>query len=70
MFIIIIVFSSQITVSFQMTIQIWEQVLFQPLNKQITQACLDLIKVERNNQIINTHLISEVIQSYGKIKTY
>ncbi len=52
-----------------MTIQIWEQVLFQPLNKQITQACLDLIKVERNNQIINTHLISEVIQSYGKIKT-
>jgi hypothetical protein len=50
--------------------KIWRKLFFQPLKRQITQACLDLIKVERNNQIINTHLISEVIQSYGKIKTY
>jgi cullin 1 len=51
-----------------MAMKVWEIIFFKLLNKQVTQACLDLIKSERNNEVINTNLISEVIQSYGKIK--
>ncbi len=51
-----------------MTMKIWENTFFKSLNNQVTQACLNLIKAERNNEVINTNLISEVIQSYGKIK--
>jgi hypothetical protein len=46
--------------------KIWERVFFNILNKQVTEACLNMIKAERNHEVINTNLISEVIQSYGK----
>jgi hypothetical protein len=48
-----------------MAMEVWQLVIFQRLNTQVTSACLELIKAERNNEVINTRLISKVIQSYG-----
>ncbi len=52
-----------------MAMEIWQQIFFQPLNRQVTLACLQLIKAERNNEVINTRLISGVKESYGKHET-
>ncbi|CAF2980705.1 unnamed protein product [Rotaria socialis] len=49
-----------------MAMRIWHLVFFDPLNRQVTLACLQLIKAKRQNEAINTRLISGVIQSYGK----
>ncbi|CAF4837528.1 unnamed protein product [Rotaria sp. Silwood1] len=52
---------------FTMAMEIWQLVFFQPLNRQVTLACLQLIKAERQNEVINTRLISGVIQSYVEL---
>ncbi|CAF3662241.1 unnamed protein product [Rotaria sp. Silwood1] len=50
-----------------MAMKIWQLVFFQPLNRQVTSACLQLIKAERQNKEINTRLISGIIKSYVEL---
>ncbi|CAF4627532.1 unnamed protein product [Rotaria sp. Silwood1] len=52
---------------FTMAMKIWQLVFFQPLNRQVTSACLQLIKAERQNKEINTRLISGIIKSYVEL---
>ncbi|XP_065666166.1 cullin-1-like isoform X7 [Hydra vulgaris] len=42
----------------------WRDVLFKGLHTRVTYAVLELIRRERNGDIINTSLISDVIDSY------
>ncbi|CAF1000203.1 unnamed protein product [Didymodactylos carnosus] len=49
---------------FTLSMTIWHEVYFKPLNNQVTSACLKLIQNERNNEVINSRLIAGVIQSY------
>jgi len=49
-----------------MAMKIWRSIFFQPLNRQLTLTCHQLIEAERNNQVIDTQLISAIIRSYGK----
>ncbi len=48
--------------------KIWQLAFLQPLDRQVTLAYLQLIKAKRNDEMINTRLISEVIQIYDKDK--
>ena len=48
-----------------MAMEVWHLIFFQALHEQVTLACLQLIKAERNNEKIDTQLISSVIQSYS-----
>ncbi|CAF3237854.1 unnamed protein product [Rotaria sp. Silwood2] len=47
-----------------MAMKVWQLVFFQRLSRQVTLVCLQLINAERQNEVINTQLISQVIQSY------
>ncbi|CAF4464968.1 unnamed protein product [Rotaria sp. Silwood2] len=46
----------------EMAMEIWKLVFFQPLQSQVTSACLQLINAERQNEIINTRFIRAVVQ--------
>jgi hypothetical protein len=37
-------------------------------NDRLIRTCLDLIKAERDHEVINNQLIRATIQSYGKNK--
>jgi hypothetical protein len=49
-----------------MAMQIWQQVISRLYHERITKICLNMIKSERNHQKINTELLRNVIQIYGK----
>ncbi|CAF4095195.1 unnamed protein product, partial [Rotaria sordida] len=44
--------------------KVWQLIVFQPLQRQVTLTCLQLIKSECQNKEINTQLISAVLQSF------
>ncbi|XP_065666167.1 cullin-1-like isoform X8 [Hydra vulgaris] len=48
----------------------WRDVLFKGLHTRVTYAVLELIRRERNGDIINTSLISDVIDSYDLGRMY
>ncbi|CAF2018310.1 unnamed protein product [Rotaria magnacalcarata] len=52
---------------YTMAIDVWRSVLFQPMHQQVTSACLQLIKSQRQNEIIDTRLIRGAIESYVKL---
>jgi len=49
-----------------MAMHIWQQVVSRLFYQQLTQICLNMIKSERNHQKIDTEIIPNVIQTYGK----
>lgn len=51
----------------QLCLIVWRDVLLGELLKCVTDAILNLIKRERDGDIINTQLIVCVVSSYGKL---
>ncbi|CAF1059487.1 unnamed protein product [Didymodactylos carnosus] len=49
---------------FELALFVWKHVYFEPVNTQVTNACLNLIQSERNNEVIPSRLISNAIANY------
>ena len=60
-------FSQQKSFHIQLSQQIWENVFFKPLFLRVTDACLNVINTNRNNQTsIDTESIEKILQLYCK----
>jgi hypothetical protein len=46
--------------------KIWQDIFFKEPTQSLTQTCLHLINEERNGRRIDSILIRQVVQSYGR----
>uniref|UniRef100_A0A915EMR5 Cullin family profile domain-containing protein n=1 Tax=Ditylenchus dipsaci TaxID=166011 RepID=A0A915EMR5_9BILA len=49
---------------YNLAVVTWKEIIFEHLNNNITSAILNLIKQERNGEMITTKLVSGVVESY------